>query len=198
MTTIHAVPEPRTAAAVAARRGQSQAALKRVAEAIARLRREKTPVSVAAVARRAGVSRTFCYENTEARAAITAARVDVERRHGHALAAQDDEQDAAWRERARNAEAALKTTNTEILTQRARIGELLGRIRDLEAEWSSETIQKVTTENTNLKQRVRELSSTNRTLEERLSAARSNLRFQDRHIADLETRLADADTADQP
>ncbi len=31
----------------------------------------------------------------------------------------------------------------------------------------------------------------NRTLDERLNAARSNLRFQDRRIADLEARLAD-------
>jgi chromosome segregation ATPase len=189
------VPEPRTAAALAARQRQSQAALQRVAEAIARLRREKTPVTVAAVVRRAGVSRTFCYENAEARAAITTASTAAEERHGHALPAQNDEHDAAWRERARNAEAALKTANDEILAQRSRIGELLGRIRDLEAEWSSEAIQRVTTENTNLKQRVRELGSNNRTLEERLSAARSNLRFQDRRIAELETRLVDQDMA---
>jgi hypothetical protein len=38
---------------------------------------------------------------------------------------------------------------------------------------------------------VRQLSADNRTLDERLKAARSNLRFQDRRIADLEARLAD-------
>ena len=54
---------PRTAAALAARHRDTQAALGRVHDAIARLRREKTPVSVAAVARRAGVSRTFLYTN---------------------------------------------------------------------------------------------------------------------------------------
>ena len=42
-------------AALAARHRDTQAALSRVHEAITRLRREKTPVSVAAVARRAGV-----------------------------------------------------------------------------------------------------------------------------------------------
>ena len=47
---------PRTAAALAARHRDTQAALGRVHEAITRLRREKTPVSVAAVARRAGFS----------------------------------------------------------------------------------------------------------------------------------------------
>ena len=47
---------PRTAAALAARHRDTQAALGRVRDTIARLRREKTPVSVAAVARRAGFS----------------------------------------------------------------------------------------------------------------------------------------------
>ncbi|MFF3327576.1 hypothetical protein [Streptomyces sp. NPDC002889] len=35
----------------------------------------------------------------------------------------------------------------------------------------------------------------NRTLDERLKAARSNLRFQDRRVADLEARIADPGTA---
>ena len=49
----------------------------------------------------------------------------------------------------------------------------------------------MTTENTDLKQRVRQLTADNRTIDERLKAARSNLRFQDRRIADLEAQLAD-------
>lgn len=64
------------------------------------------------------------------------------------LADQDDEREATWRERALNAEAALKTAHTEILAQRTRIGELLGHIRDLQAEWTEEAIQRITTENT--------------------------------------------------
>ena len=102
--------------------------------------------------------------------------------------------EASWRERALNAEHALKTANAEILAQRTRIGELLGRIRDLEAEWTQDAIQRVTTENTTLKQRIRQLTADNRTLDERLKAARSTLRFQDRRIADLEARLADPAT----
>ncbi|MET8027709.1 DUF6262 family protein [Streptomyces avermitilis] len=46
----------------------------RVHQAITRLRREKAQVSVAALARRADVSRTFLYDNVEARAAVAAAR----------------------------------------------------------------------------------------------------------------------------
>lgn len=47
----------------------------------------------------------------------------------------------------------------------------------------------ITTENTTLKQRLQQLTNDNR-LDERLQASRSNLRFQDRRIADLETQLA--------
>lgn len=187
-----AIPEPRTAAALAARRHKTETALQRVREAITRLRREKAQVSVAAVARRANVSRTFLYDNAEARAAVANAMTEAGDQRTQLLADQDDEREATWRERALNAEEALKTAQAEILTQRTRIGELLGQIRDLEAEWAEEAIQRITTENTTLKQRVRQLTTDNRTLDERLKAARSNLRFQDRRIADLETQIADS------
>jgi chromosome segregation ATPase len=180
---------PRTAAALAARHRDTQAALGRVHDTIAQLRREKTPVSVAAVARRAGVSRTFLYTNADAKAAVSKAIRETADQHRTLLAEADDARAATWRERALNAEDALKATHAEIHAQRARIGELLGRIRDLEAEWTQDDVQRITTENTTLKQRVRQLSTDNRTLDERLNAARSNLRFQDRRIADLEAQL---------
>ncbi|MFD8261603.1 DUF6262 family protein [Streptomyces griseoluteus] len=185
-----AVPEPRTAAALAARRRSTETALQRVREAITRLRREKAQVSVAAIARRADVSRTFLYDNPEARAAVASAMTEAGERRSRTLSEQDDEREAIWRERALNAEDALKAAHGEILAQRTRIGELLGQIRDLQAEWTEETIQGITTENTTLKQRVRQLTADNRTLDERLKAARSNLRFQDRRVADLEAQIA--------
>jgi predicted nuclease with TOPRIM domain len=179
-----------TAAALAARHRATEAALKRVRDAITRLRREKAQVSVAAVARRADVSRTFLYSNPDARAAVATAVAKAGEHRVQLLAAQDDEREATWRERALNAEDALKAAHAEILAQRARIGELLGQVRDLETEWTQEAIARITTENTTLKQRVRQLTADNRTLDERLKAARDNLRFHDKRIADLEAQLA--------
>ena len=184
-------PQPRTAAALASRHRDAQAALGRVHDAITRLRRENTPISVAAVARRAGVSRTFLYANPEAKTIVAAAITETTDRRTPLVADHDDQHQASWRERALNAEDGLKVAHAEILAQRTRIGELLGQIRDLEAEWTEEALQRLTTENTTLKQRVRQLSADNRALDERLKAARSNLRFQDRRLADLETQLAD-------
>jgi hypothetical protein len=192
--TTSPTPDPRTAAALAARHRSTQTALGRVHDAISRLRREKTPISVAAVSRRADVSRTFLYENSEARSAVAAAIADADERRGQALVEQGEQHEATWRERALNAEDALKVANAEILNQRTRIGELLGQIRDLQSEWTEEAIQRITTENTTLKQRVRQFTTDNRTLEERLKAARSNLRFQDRLVADLEAKLAEPTT----
>ncbi len=189
MSTITASP-PRTAAALAARHRNAEAALQRVHDALRRLRREKAQVSVAAVARRAAVSRTFIYDNAEARSAVSAAMAEAGQHRTQLLADQDDEREATWRERALNAEDALKAAHAEITSQRTRIGELLGQVRDLEAEWTEEAIQRITTENTTLKQRVRTLTAGNRTLEEKLKAARENLRFHDKRIADLEAQLA--------
>lgn len=190
MTTATA-PERRTAAALAARRRKTETALERVYQAITRLRREKAQVSVAAVARRAEVSRTFLYDNDEARAAIATVMAEAGDLRSRLLAEQDDERESTWRERALNAEEGLKAAQAEILAQRTRIGELLGQIRDLQAEWTEEAVQRITTENTTLKQRVRQLTADNRTLDERLKAARSNLRFQDRRVADLEARITE-------
>ncbi|MER5430268.1 hypothetical protein [Streptomyces sp. NPDC002588] len=172
---MNTVPEPRTAAALAARRSKTETALLRVRES---------------VARRANVSRTFLHANPEARAAIATALAEASERRSRKLAEQDDEREAIWRERSLNAEDALKAAQTEILAQRIRIGELMGQIRDLQAEWTEESIQRITTENTTLRQRVRQLAADNRTLDERLKAARSNLRFQDRRVADLEAQIA--------
>jgi chromosome segregation ATPase len=188
---VSTVSEPGTAAALAARRRKTETALQRIHETIGHLRREKAPVSVAAVARRAGVSRTFLYANAAARAAVADAIAVADEQRGQTLAEQDDREEATWRERALNAEDALTASNAEILTQRTRIGELLGQIRDLQTEWTEEAIQRITTENTTLKQRLRQLTTDNRTLEERLKAARSNLRFQDRRVADLEAKIVD-------
>lgn len=186
--------EPRTAAALAARHRDTQIALGRVHDAIAWLRREKTPVSVAAVARRTGVSRTFLYTNPDAKTAVAKAVRESGDQRSRLVAEADASREATWRERALNAEDALKAAHAEIHAQRTRMGELLGQIRDLEAEWTQDSVERIITENTTLKERVRQFSADNRILDERLKAARSNLRFQDRRIADLEARLAEPDS----
>jgi chromosome segregation ATPase len=127
-------------------------------------------------------------------AAVATAMAEAGERRTQMVTDQDEAREGTWRERALNAEDALKAAHAEIIAQRTRIGELLGQVRDLEAERTEEAIQRITTENTTLKQRVRQFTTDNRTLDERLKAARSNLRFQDRRVADIEAQIADPGT----
>lgn len=105
------VADPRTAAALAARRRKTETALHRVHETIGRLRREKARVSVVAVARRADVSRTFLYDNPEARAAVAAAMAEAGEHRSQILTNHDSQREATWRERPLNAEDALKAAH---------------------------------------------------------------------------------------
>ena len=52
----------------------------------------------------------------------------------------------SWRQRALNAEHELKRAHGEIYTQRNQIGELLGRIRDLEYDLPPDGVQRVLAE----------------------------------------------------
>lgn len=159
--------------------------LDRIRDVLRQMRRERSRVTFAAVARRADVSRTFLYQNGEARrlverAAESAACQTVKDRTEKAAHAE-----AAWRERALNAEEITKTANLEVRTQRAQIATLLGRIRDLESGLPADTVQRIVSENHSLKLKIRQRTQDNKTLEDRLKAARDNNRFLDKRIADL-------------
>jgi hypothetical protein len=181
-----------TAAAVAARRRQSAHKLADVEKAIAQLRRERGRLTVRAIAARAGVSPTFLYENPEARALVHGAVEASRSRHDQLSQVEHERIEASWRERALNAEAQLTRTQKEVFTQRTRIGELLGQLRDVDQMVPGESVAQLTAENVTLRHRVAQLTREQRALQERLEAARSNLRFADKRIADLEVQLLES------
>ncbi|MFD5475566.1 DUF6262 family protein [Streptomyces sp. NPDC127105] len=178
----------RTDAALRARRHATQEMLERLQAALAAAARDHTPVTVAALARTARVSRTFLYQNQQARALIEQAN-RVNRPHP-AVSDSGSRAQPAWRERALNAEDALAQAHREIRTQRTHIAELLGKIRDLEHDLPEGSLQRIVTENTTLKQHVRQLTQDNQRYQERLASARQNNRFLDKRVADLEAQLA--------
>ena len=178
-----------TAAANQARRKRTEEKLGGVAYAIAQLQRRRLPVTYPAIAARAGVSRTFPYDNPAARDLVTAAITRAGSQRQHDTATRDAEAEASWQQRALNAEQALKAAHAEIRAQRTRIGELLGQLRDIEHERDSDATSRLGAENATLRQRIRDLTAGQRTLEERLQAARSNNRFLDKRIADLEAQV---------
>ncbi len=153
--------------------------------------KDKTPVAVAAVARRADVSRTFLYDNPEARRIVEAGAAQVAGRRAEGRQTEHQALQATWRERALNSEDALKATHTEILRQREQIAGLLGQIRDLNTGWTEDDRIRMSAENLALKRTVRDQETEIRSFAEKLAAARENNRFADRRIADLEARIAD-------
>jgi chromosome segregation ATPase len=178
-----------TAAAVAARRQQTQDKIGRVEKAIVQLRRERGRLAIRAIAARADVSATFLYENPDARALVQQAVADSKSRHDRHTGEKHEQIEASWRERALNAEAELTRTQGEVLVQRQRIGELMGQLRDFDEMVPGASVQKLTTENTTLKRRLQQVTQEHRTLQERLEGARTNLRFSDKRIADLEAQI---------
>lgn len=182
-----------TAAANQARRKLTEDKLQAVAGAIQQMQRRRLPVTYPAIAARAGVSRTFLYENPSARDLISTAITRASGQRQQDIADRDAQAEASWQQRALNAEQALKTAHAEIRAQRARIGELLGQLRDTQHEHDSDAFGRLSAENATLRQRIRDIAAGQRTLEERLQAARSNNRFLDKRIAGLEAQLLAAE-----
>lgn len=178
-----------TKAAIAARRLQTQAKLAQLDKAVGQLRRERGRLTVRGIAERAGVSATFCYENQEARALVQEAIADACRRRDGDNHQEHDRIEASWRERALNAEDALTRTQQAVFAQRQQIGELMGQLRDTEQAVPGDSIQTVLAENVTLKRRLDQMTREHRSLQERLEGSRSNLRFAEKRIADLEIQL---------
>lgn len=176
----------RTHAATLARRAATGAKVARVETTLRQMARDKAPVTVSAVARRSGVSRTFLYQNATARE-LVAAQVPAENHRPLTPSPSTDE--GTWRQRALNAETHVKRLTDEIHLQRARIGDLLGQVRDLEADLPADGVNRLRDENRTLRQEHHELDRDNRRLQERLTAARDNNRFLDKRLADLEAQI---------
>lgn len=181
----------RTGPAIAARRQHTTDLLTRVENAVTRMRLDGTAVTVRALAGHARVSATFLYANPRARALLASARDAAGGRDTARSAATAGRAEASWRERALNAEDALGRAHTEILSQRRRIGELAGTIRDLETPLGTGSAHRITAENTTLHHRICQLTDEHRTLRERLDAARSTSRLLDRRVAGLEAQIAE-------
>ena len=182
---------PHRCPAIAARRQRTTQMLTRVENAVTRLRLDGAPVTVRALAEHAWVSATFPVRQPQRPCPAFSARDAAASGAAARSAASVGQAEASWRERALNAEDALSHAHTEILTQRRRIGELAGTLRDLETPLSAASAQLLAAENSTLHQRIRQLTDEHRTLRERLDAARSAGRFLDRRVADLEAQLAE-------
>jgi hypothetical protein len=98
--------------------------------------------------RAAGVSRAFLYQNTQAKALMVAAISQAGGREQKVQASRDAELEAFWRERALNAEDALRAAHAEIRTQRDHIAVLTGRSQGMESGYSEQSPQRLAADTT--------------------------------------------------
>jgi hypothetical protein len=86
------------------------------------------PVTSAAAARLAAVSRSFIYENDKARALITSAQARSQALAAGRIPAATAQQEASWRERALNAEERARQLQHELTAQRRITAGYLGQL----------------------------------------------------------------------
>lgn len=179
-------PRGRPEQAIDARRRESTGKVASVERAVKLLGRTGAPVTRSAVSQLAGVSRSFTYENGEARSIIATAqarsRADVGAR-SEKLTAQ---QEASWRERALNAEDSLRKLRQELATERRLVGDLIGQLREPDGTWIERDRERLRQENEVLLTERNQLRQAQAELQRRLDGARANVsRLNERRVTEL-------------
>ena len=123
-------PKPRPERAIDARRRDAAAKVTAVDKAVKAIGRTGVPLTRAGVARLADVSRSFTYENDQADSLIQAAQSRTRTEPAERGEQMTAQQEAAWKERAINAEDHVRNLKRELQIERQLVADLLGRLRE--------------------------------------------------------------------
>jgi hypothetical protein len=175
MSVDSAPARPRPVRAIDARKRESAAKLAAVTEAVKLLGRSGVPITRTQVARLAGVSRSFTYENEQARAMITAAQTRSQARATERIPAIGDQQEASWRERALNAEHHARELRVELITQRRLVSDLTGQLREPDGTWIQHDRDRLRRENETLLRERNQLILECAERQRKLDGARANV-----------------------
>lgn len=177
---------PRPERAIDARRREAAAKVVSVEKAVQALGRTGAPVTRAAVSQLAGVSRSFTYENDQARAVIAAAQARTQARAEVRVETLTAQQEASWRERALNAEEEVRKLRQEVTTQRRLVGDLMGQLREPDGTWVEHDRDRLRKENELLLAERNQLVGERDDLRRRLEGARANVsRLNERRVTEL-------------
>jgi hypothetical protein len=116
---LEAQARPQSKEAIDARRRDSAIKVAAVSKVVKLLGRSGAPVTRATLVRLAGVSRSFTYENEEARTIIDAARSRCEATALTRIGTMTAQEEASWRERALHAEDYAQRVRKEIALVKA-------------------------------------------------------------------------------
>jgi Family of unknown function (DUF6262) len=177
---------PRPERAIDARKRDSTAKLAAVSKVVKLLGRSGAPITRAAISQLAGVSRSFTYENDDARAIIAAAQTRSQARADTNLAAVTAQQEASWRERALNAEDRTRELRREIAIQRRLVSDLNGQLREPDGTWIEHDRDRLRRENEALLLERNQLARERAELQRKLDGARANVsRLNEQRVTQL-------------
>jgi hypothetical protein len=185
-TTPPAKARPRPERAIDARRHDATTKVASVEKTVKLLGRTGSPVTRAAVSKLAGVSRSFTYENEEARAIIAAAQARTQARIEAQPETLTAQQEASWRERALNAEDQVRKLRQELTTQRRLVSDLMGHLREPDGTWVEQERDRLRKENELVCSQRNQLLRERDDLQRRLEGARANVsRLNERRVSEL-------------
>lgn len=177
---------PRPERAIDARKRESTAKITAVSKVVKLLGRTGAPITRAAVSQLAGVSRSFTYENEQARAIIAAAQIRSQAGADDRIDALTAQQEASWRERALNAEDQVGVLRREVATQRRLVSDLTGQLREPDGTWIENDRDRLRRDNEVLLGERNQLVRERDDLRRKLDGARANLsRVTERRVTEL-------------
>lgn len=164
-------------AAIDARKKDSRTKVASVEQALKRLLKQKvTEIDKSHLAALAGCSRTFLYQNQDARKLIAQAEIRIKAAPLKDAAVSDPIQDANWRERALFAEQQLRTFREKNTALSRTLADLLGQLRDPDGTWVEDEREQLRQQNEALRAALAAERLARAEAERRLEASRSNVR----------------------
>ena len=164
-------------AAIAVRKKDSRAKLASVEQALKRLLKQKVAeIDKSHLAALAGCSRTFLYQNKDARKLIAQAETRIKASPLKDAPASDPLDEANWRERALFAEQQLRTIREKNNSLSRTVADLLGQLRDPDGTWVEDDREQLRQQNEALRAALTEERLARSEAERRLEASRSNVR----------------------
>lgn len=145
-------------------------------KAVQTVARTGVPITRADIARLAGVSRSFTYQNEAADTLITSAQSRSRAQQSSRAQAVTAQQEASWRERALNAEDQIRSLGHELGKHRQLVADLLGQLRDPDGTWLAHDRNRLRDENEHLLTQRNQLLADHNDLQRKLAGARATSR----------------------
>lgn len=164
-------------AAIEARKKATRTKLARVDQALKGLLKQKvTEIDKSHLAALAGCSRTFLYQNKDARNLIARAETRMNASPLKAPSVSDSVEEANWRERALFAEQQLREIRAKNNSLSRTVADLLGQLRDPDGTWVEDDREQLRQQNETLRAALAAERLARSETDRRLEASRSNVR----------------------